>query len=54
MVSKYCRKYKEKIQKKHVIDFKIFLKKKKIKGEKRSEIDIKFFLKKRRKNNVSI
>ena len=46
MVSKYYQKHKEKLQKKHMRDIKIFLKKKKIKRKKGSEIDIKIFLKK--------
>ena len=54
MVNKYYQKYKEKLQKKHVKDIKIFLKKKKIKDEKRSEIDIKIFQKKKYRNYVSI
>ena len=36
MLNKYYQKHKERLQKKHVKDIKIFLKKKKTKGEKKA------------------
>ena len=53
MVNKY-QTHKERLQKKHVKDIKIFLRKKKIKDKKRSKTDIKIFLKNKSKNYLSI
>ena len=39
----YYQTHKDKLQKKHVKDINIFLKKKRTKGEKNSEIDIEIF-----------
>ena len=46
---KYYQKHKERLQKKHVKDIKIFLRNKKTNGEKRPEKDIKLLLKKKKK-----
>ena len=54
MVNKYYQKHKERLQKKHVKDLKIFRKKKKTKGKKRPEKDIKILLKKKKKKGASI
>ena len=54
MVNNYYPKHKERLQKKHVNDIKIFLTKIKAKGEKRSETDIKTLLKNKSKNYLSI
>ena len=46
--------YKEELQKKHVKDIKIFLKKKKAKSEKKPKKDIKTSLKKEMEKSVGI
>ena len=50
MVNKYYEKHKEKLQKKHVKDIKIFLKKKKTKSANMLASNIEISLKKKKRN----
>ena len=52
MPTKYYPQKKKRLQKKHVKNIKISLKKNKTKGDKRSAKDIKIFLKKKKSINI--
>ena len=54
MVTKYYQKHKERSEKKHVKNIKIFPEKKKTKAKKKSEKDINILLRKKKKKSVSI